>query len=48
MERGKTVPIRYDDKYVWAPGPKGKDVRMIQDYTKKIFLNDPRCQAATK
>lgn len=48
MERGKAVPIRFDDEYIWAPGPKGKTLKLQQDYTKKIFLNNPRCQAATK
>jgi hypothetical protein len=48
MERGKTVPIRFDDRYIWVPQPKGKDLRLTQDYTKKIFLNSDRCQAAVK
>ena len=48
MERGKTVPIRFNDQYIWVPQPKGKDLRLTQDYTKKIFLNSDRCQAAVK
>ena len=48
MERGKTVPIRYDDRYIWVPQAKGKELRLTQDYTKKIFLNSDRCQAAVK
>jgi hypothetical protein len=48
MERGKTVPIRFDDKYIWVPQAKGKDLRLMQDYTKKIFLENDRCQAAVK
>jgi len=48
MERGKTVPISCDDQYIWVPQPKGKDVRLIQDYTKKIFLESDRCQSAVK
>ena len=48
MERGKTVPIRFDDKYIWVPQAKGKDLRLTQDYTKKIFLQSDRCQAAVK
>ena len=48
MERGKTVAIRFDDRYIWTAGPNGKDIRMTQDYTKKIFLNDPRCLSAVK
>ncbi|MDE3195725.1 MAG: hypothetical protein KGN84_05240 [Acidobacteriota bacterium] len=48
LERGKTVPIRYNEKYIWVPGPKGKDIRLEQDYTKKIFLQSDKCQAAIK
>jgi hypothetical protein len=48
MELGKTVPIRFDDKYIWVPQAKGKDLKLTQDYTKKIFLNSDRCQAAIK
>jgi hypothetical protein len=52
MERGKTVPIRFDDKYIWVPqataNGKMKDLRLTQDYTKKIFLNSERCQSAVK
>ncbi len=52
MERGKTVPIRYNDLYIWVPQPdpkgKAKELRLSQDYTKKIFLNSDACQAAVK
>ena len=48
MERGKSMTIRVDDKYIWVPQAKGKDLRMTQDYTKKIFLENDRCQAAVK
>jgi hypothetical protein len=52
MERGKTVPVKFDDKYIWVPqqvkGGKTKDLQLTQDYTKKIFLENDRCQAATK
>ena len=48
MERGKTLPIRVDDKYIWVPQAKGKDLRLTQDYTKKIFLDNDSCQAAVK
>lgn len=48
MERGKSVSIRYDDKFIWVPQPKGKDLKLTQDYTKKIFLENDRCQAAVK
>ena len=48
MERGKTVQIRFDDKFIWVPQAKGKDLRLTQDYTKKIFLENDRCIAAVK
>jgi hypothetical protein len=46
MERGKSLQIRYDDKFIWVPQAKGKDLKLTQDYTKKIFLESDRCQAA--
>ncbi len=48
MERGKTLQIRFDDRYIWVPLARGKDLKLTQDYTKKIFLNDEKCQAAVK
>ncbi len=45
-ERGKTVPIRYDDEYIWITGPNGKDQRLTQDYTKKLFTVSDACQRA--
>ncbi len=48
MERGKTVPLRFDDKYIWVKQANGKELRLTQDYTKKIFLSSDRCQRAVK
>jgi len=48
MQRGKTVPVRFDDKYIWVGEPNGKELRLTQDYTKKIFLDSAKCQAAIK
>jgi hypothetical protein len=52
-ERGKKVSIRYDDRYIWIPGPPGrggkaKDQRLVQDYTRKLFTFNDACQRATK
>jgi hypothetical protein len=47
-ERGKSVSLRYDDKYIWVAAPGGKEQKLTQDYTKKIFLENQRCQATTK
>jgi hypothetical protein len=48
FERGKPVSLRYDDKFIWVTAPGGKERKLTQDYTKKIFLENQRCQAATK
>jgi len=48
MQRGKTVAVRFDDKYIWVTEPNGKEMRLMQDYTKKIFLDSSRCQAAVR
>jgi hypothetical protein len=45
---GKTVPLRYDDKFIWVTRPDGKTVRLKQDYTTDIFVNNSRCRAAVK
>ncbi|MES1260334.1 MAG: hypothetical protein ABUS49_01265 [Acidobacteriota bacterium] len=45
-QRGQTVPIRYDDQYIWIPGPNGKDQRLTQDYTRKLFTVSDACQKA--
>jgi hypothetical protein len=46
--RGNTVPIRFDDKYIWIPGPNGKEQRLTQDYTRKLFTFSDACQRAVK
>jgi hypothetical protein len=48
LERGKTVSIRYDDKFIWVSRPGQKDLKLRQDYSKKLFMNSERCLAATK
>jgi len=46
--RGQTVPIKFDDKYIWIPGPKGKDQRLIQDYSKDLFTFSDACRKAAR
>lgn len=46
-ERGQTVSIRYDNDYIWIPGPKGKDQRLTQDYNRNLFTFNQVCQRAT-
>jgi hypothetical protein len=45
---GQTVPISYDDKYIWVSRPDGKPVRLIQSYAKDLFTNDNRCRQAVQ
>jgi hypothetical protein len=41
-----TIPLRYDDKDIWLTGPTGKQVKLKQDYSTDIFINNQRCRAA--
>jgi hypothetical protein len=45
---GQTVPLRYDDKYIWVNKPDGKTVRLKQDYTTDIFINNSQCRGAVR
>jgi hypothetical protein len=45
---GQTVPLRYDDKYIWVTRTDGKTVRLKQDYTTDIFVNNSQCRGAVK
>jgi hypothetical protein len=45
---GQTVPLRYDDKNIWVTRPDGKSVKLRQDYTTDIFVNNRQCRAAVK
>jgi hypothetical protein len=45
---GQTVPLRYDDKFIWVTRPDGKAVKLKQDYTTDIFVNNRQCRAAVK
>src|SRR5579862_4564776 len=47
-EEGKTVPLRYDDKHIWLTGTNGKAVRLRQDYSTDIFVNNQQCRAAAQ
>lgn len=45
---GETVPLRYDNKNIWVTGPTGKSIKLTQDYTTDIFVNNRQCRAAVK
>jgi len=44
----QTIPLRYDEKHIWLTGPNGKQVKLTQDYTTDIFVNNQQCRAAVK
>ena len=45
---GQTVPLRYDDKYIYVTRADGKTVRLKQNYNIDIFVNSAECRAAVK
>ena len=45
---GQSVPLRYDDKYIWVDRPGAKAVRLKQDYNTDIFVNNSQCRSAVK
>ena len=48
MPPGETLPISFDDKYIWVARPGGKTVKLTQTYSKDIFTGDDRCRQAVK
>ncbi|HWF07124.1 MAG TPA: hypothetical protein VG297_01610 [Bryobacteraceae bacterium] len=45
---GQTVPLRFNEKNIWVNRPNGKSVKLKQDYTTDIFVNNRQCRAAVK
>jgi hypothetical protein len=45
---GQAIPLSYDEKFIWVTGPAGKPVKLKQDYTTDIFLNNSQCRKARK
>jgi hypothetical protein len=45
---GQSVPLRYDDKYIWVTKPDGKTVRLKQDYKTDIFVNNNQCRSVVR
>lgn len=45
---GSTVPIRYDDQFIYLTPAGSKELKLKQDYTTRIFINNSKCRAATK
>ena len=44
VEPGATLPIRYDEQYIWVTRPDGKQVQLKQDYHTDIFISNSRCR----
>jgi hypothetical protein len=42
------VPLRYDDKFIWVTRTDGKTVKLKQDYSTDIFINNSQCRGAVK
>jgi hypothetical protein len=45
---GPAIPLRYDDKNIWVTGANGKPVKLKQDYSTDIFVNNSQCRGAVK
>ena len=45
---GQTLPISFDDKYIWVTRPDGKTVKLTQTYSRDIFTGNDRCREAVR
>jgi hypothetical protein len=45
---GQSVPLRYDDKFIWVTRADGKTVKLKQDYSTDIFVNSRQCRGAVR
>jgi hypothetical protein len=45
---GQTLPISYDEKYIWVTRPEGKPVKLTQTYSRDVFTGNNRCQDAVR
>jgi hypothetical protein len=48
LSETQAIPLRYDDKHIWITGTTGKQVRLTQDYSTDIFIDNQKCRAAVK
>ena len=48
MPPGQSIPLSYDDKHIWVARPDGKQVKLIQDYSRDLFTSSDRCRQAVK
>jgi hypothetical protein len=48
VSEGQTVPLSFDDKFIYVTKPDGKQVKLKQDYGTDIFINSRQCRGAIK
>lgn len=44
---GPSIPISYDDKYIWVPAERGKKIKLTQIYSKDVFT-ERQCRDAVR
>lgn len=45
---GESVPVSYDGMHIWVDGPRGKPLKLIQDYSRDVFITNDRCREAVR
>jgi hypothetical protein len=45
---GPAVALSYDDRHIWVTRENGKPLRLTQDYSRNIFVNNDQCRAAVQ
>jgi len=45
---GESLPISYDGTHIWVARPSGKPVKLIQNYSRDVFINNDRCREAVR
>jgi hypothetical protein len=45
---GENISLRYNDKNIWVTRADGKTVKLRQDYSTDIFVNNSRCRSVVK
>jgi hypothetical protein len=45
---GENISLRYNDKNIWVTRPDGKTVKLKQDYSTDIFVNNSQCRSVVK
>ena len=45
---GQATALSYDDKHIWVTRENGKPLRLTQDYSRDIFVNNEQCRGAAQ